>query len=1048
MKLRTFIIWWLAALLLVYCSSVSHAQTTGFEKFGLENGLAGPEVTALVQDNYGTLWIGGISGLSRYDGHQLTTFTTAHGLAHNWVTAAERDQQGNVWFGHINGTVSVFRPDSETPESVGFGPYGEFHTITDLLADSKGRLWVATNGGGLFIYDVEQHVIDDLPTEGNPFGNNIAALATDANGTVWAGGNKGLFSLAEGMKPMEMSSWQQRDTVAVTALAVSNDKVSIGGRSGALRTLPTTGSGTAQQVSYQQTLADSAATGSITALCHDPMGYLWVGTEKQGVVRLPSAANGVSQAYSLSRGLNFNHITAVLPDREGNTWIGTRLGLNRYRSDRFLVYETSEGLAHNIVWSVMQDRDKRMWFGTNDGISVLSFAASSTSGTHFTSQTYTTADGLCSNVTLCLHQAPDGTVWAGSNGLGVSKLVPGSNRWEVLTTADGLTGNIVFSIASDSEGNVWFGTMGGASKLDAKTGTISRYTDADGLGGNNVYTIYPDRKGSLWFGMLGGYLSRYRNGSFRVYDESYGIKQRFIQSIAEDGDGNLWFGANEGGIYRYDGTQFQYFPLENADDPDQAYYVPYSVTCDASNGIWIGTSRGIARLDQESQTFHHYDESDGFLGVETNSNATTRDANGHLWFGTIMGAVRFAPEEDSPNAVPPVTRISGLKIFHESAAWPESQRFGASQNHITFEFAGVSLTNPARVRYQYKLENFDSEWSPETSSREAVYANLQPGSYVFKVRAANESGLWNSEPVSYGFTVLAPFWQQAWFFLLCLCVVFLTLFLYVRARALRFKTMKTRLEAQVKASEASRMETELQLKQSRAHASEFAASTVQALKAGALPGKQHFAWYQAANPVSGDCVRVIKQQGQTLLAAFDTDSAGNGAEVLGVVAHTLLGSLAAKHGIGQPQHLLAALLEELPKAEASAQLSVGLFLFDEKAAIGYAANAVLAHIVRAGKTTALQPTHQPLAQALTSDAAITTLDLTVGDLLYIHTNGYLTQVNGTSNNAFSEPQFVQLLGEIAERKLAEQEIILKERFRAWRGSAPQTDDVVMLGVET
>ena len=127
--------------------------------------MASSDVSTLVQDHEGRLWIGTIAGLSCYEGEQLTTYTEQHGLAHNWVSASALDQQGNVWFGHINGSVSVFHAATEVLEPVNFGAYGEFHPISSIFEASDGLLWFGTNGGGLFAYNPEEQTMLDVPTD-------------------------------------------------------------------------------------------------------------------------------------------------------------------------------------------------------------------------------------------------------------------------------------------------------------------------------------------------------------------------------------------------------------------------------------------------------------------------------------------------------------------------------------------------------------------------------------------------------------------------------------------------------------------------------------------------------------------------------------------------------------------------------------------------------------------------------------------------------------------------------------------------------------------
>ncbi len=134
------------------------------------------------------------------------------------------------------------------------------------------------------------------------------------------------------------------------------------------------------------------------------------------------------------------------------------------------------------------------------------------------------------------------------------------------------------------------------------------------------------------------------------------------------------------------------------------------------------------------------------------------DKEGNLWYGTIMGAVKYNPAEDKLNTTEPQTFITGIRLFMKDIVFPDDARFSYNENHITFKFLGISLANPENVQYQYKLEGFDNEWSPTyTTLNEAVYSNLPPGSYTFMVRACNSNGTCNVQPVTYKFYIAPPF---------------------------------------------------------------------------------------------------------------------------------------------------------------------------------------------------------------------------------------------------------------------------------------------------
>jgi signal transduction histidine kinase len=190
------------------------------------------------------------------------------------------------------------------------------------------------------------------------------------------------------------------------------------------------------------------------------------------------------------------------------------------------------------------------------------------------------------------------------------------------------------------------------------------------------------------------------------------------------------------------------------------------VACDRYNNIFAGTNYGLYKYDRASRSFTHYGKDNGFDGIEANVNAVYNDSAGSVWFGTINGATRYNPDADRSNPVAPLTHISGLRLFLEPEEIVPDATFPHGKNHITFDFIGISMAAPERVRYRYKLEGMDRDWLAATESNSATYSNLPPGRYTFKVKAANGDGVWNAEPVTYGFRIRAPFWKTWWFYTL------------------------------------------------------------------------------------------------------------------------------------------------------------------------------------------------------------------------------------------------------------------------------------------
>ena len=721
----------LLALYLLLLPALFRAQTTSFIHYGVEQGLAQSQVQTLIQDKEGNLWIGTLAGLSKYNGREFTNFSRKNGLAEDWITCSYKDTSGDLWFGHWAGGVSRYNAGLKKLESLELEEYTRFKTVTAITRDKHGSFWIATDGAGIFIYAPGKNQMSSLSLDDGLPSENVYGLCKDGMDNIWMTTDKGICIYNENTELASPSSYERLNLAdglpsnLFTAIALVNQNEMWLGTADAgvvVLTIPkgfmARSAKTLAPHLRQYAQGNGLGANFIETICPDSRGNVWIGTTGGGACKISPAASAdrndaLSRAtlknYSTRQGLNYFNVKTLLEDREGNVWIGTDVGLNQYRGERFQLFDRADGLVNDIVWAVCSDRNGNLWLGTNDGLTKISFYKLPLTGeTKFTVKNYGTDNGLGSNVILSAYEDANGNLWFGTGFGGVSKLAPGSERFETYTKSDGLANDVVYAINSDSKGNLWFGTKEGASRFDPQTKTFRNFNTGDGLGGNHVYRIFRDSKGLLWFGALGGYLSVYDGSAFRRYDEGSGVAHRFILCINEDKKHNLWFGAYGGGLYMYNGKTFRNYTTRDGMTTDS----PYAILVDANDQVWIGNSRGIDRFNPADSSFAHFGRSEGFLGVEVNPNAACIDKNNKVWFGTIMGAVKFDPAENRKNESEPITKLTGLKIFMKDAEFPEDAEFSYDQNHLTFRFVGASITSHQKVQYQYNMAGFANEWYP------------------------------------------------------------------------------------------------------------------------------------------------------------------------------------------------------------------------------------------------------------------------------------------------------------------------------------------------
>jgi ligand-binding sensor domain-containing protein/serine phosphatase RsbU (regulator of sigma subunit) len=1080
----------LFVLFLLLPSFQSSAQTTSFINYGVEQGLSQSQVQTITQDDEGNLWIGTLAGLTKYNGRSFTTFSKKNGMAEDWVTASYKAKSGDLWFGHWAGGVTRYNSKTKRFEDMNLEEYTRFKTVTTIMEDAKGYFWIGTEGSGVFIYDPAKNKMFALSKKDGLVSNNIYRLATDHLGNIWIATDMGITLYDPKLDISSKGSFSILNTAnglnsdKVTALAcVNSNEMWVGTADGGVMMIPVPDD--FSQKSPAQGLRGKTFTYSLTnglksnfvqVIYEDSFKNVWIGTISGGAtkiipfktaIRTEALHKAIVKTYSTKQGLNYFNVNSIFQDRESNVWIGTDIGLNQYRGDRFVLLDQADGISNNIIWSTLCDQEGNLWLGTNDGLSKVTFSSDPTNNEEkFKITNFSGRDGLSSNVILATFQDSRGNLWFGTGFGGVCELEKGQSRFKTLNTSNGLASDVVYAINEDNKGNLWFGTKEGVSKYEPESKSFRNFTTADGLGGNYVYRIFKDSKSNLWFGALGGNLSVYDGSSFMKYDETNGIDHRFILAMNEDKDHNIWFGSYGGGLFRFDGKAFTNYTTKDGMMTDS----PYSIIADNDNNIWIGHSRGIDKFDRITNRFLHYGKSEGFLGVETNPNATCKDKKGNIWFGTIMGVVRFSPAEDKPNIVAPRIFISGLKVFMKDMDFPLNSKFTYNQNHITFVFTGISLTNPEKVLYQYKLDGFDKDWSPVAQNvNEAVYSNVPPGTYTFQVKASNNDGLWSPVPASYSFTVKPPFWQTISFYIAIALFSLFGIYVFDLIRTRNLKEAKKKLQTMVeeRTLELAVKNNELAEKNkditdSIRYAKRIQETLMPSIKEVRKELPDSFIMYRPKDIVSGDFIflRALTRNDEKIvqIAAIDCTGHGVPGAFMSIVAHNMLASAVEVDSQSSPAEILDRLnkgmSERMHKSVVEYRIKDGMDiafctinLSTMIMEFSGAYNPV--YVVRnkiiseyKGDKVSIGSYFENKDKKYTNSR----IELQQNDSIYLFSDGYVDQFGGPTGKKYKSNQLKQFLVTIQHLDMEDQRESLEKNIESWRGNLEQVDDILMLGI--
>jgi signal transduction histidine kinase/ligand-binding sensor domain-containing protein/CheY-like chemotaxis protein len=776
----------------------SNAQQYVLTNYSLDKGLPQSSILDIYQDSFGNIWFGTQGGVSKFNGHTFENFDSRHGLAGNHITTMIQDHQGRYWFGHRYKGISMLQQKSfvklELTEA----------RINCIAEDEKGNIWFGTHGNGLFMLpaDAEPATENFIPI---PLIEDISEVNVYAlifsNGYMFAGTNLGLVVVEQkaGNRNATPNVYTPENSFLPVRHLFSFTEVNgetWGLTEQGLVQITNKGKWTSENTVLHRFPGDPDVY-FLMNIDADAEGTIW-GVHSKGIYRF---SNG---EFDFSfRGTNYedNETNTLFIDREENVWIGTmNMGALKFTSDKFQIFNTGSGLISNVVTSVIEDRNGHLWVATEGGVC------------RYDGEKYTYFDKsnrLPDNSVQVLFEDSRGNIWMGYyDGLPILRYNPETNSFRRFSTKDGFITNSVITIAEDQKGDIWFATLGfGVSRYSypekGRREKVETFTRNDGLCSNSFWIIHTDRKGNLWFGSDNEGLSMYDGYRFYTFNEKDGLDNPSPAAITNDRKNNLWIASIGGGVYKFDGRNFFNYSIDEGLSSDS----PFSIVCDDNDVVWVGTNFGIDRFDPQTKTFKSYGREDGFLGIENNQNAVCKGKDGVIWFGTMNGVVRFNPEKDVSNAHPPVAMIENIQLFFNPFDFseyadsvnpvtgiPSNLALKHRMNHLTFQCIGISHRSPQKIKYQYFLEHFDTEWNPLTDATSITYTNLPPGEYVFKVRAFNNDGIANAEAVRLPVTIYPPFWLTWWFRIATIVFLLAVVYAFFRYRLKSIKSQKKKLE--------------------------------------------------------------------------------------------------------------------------------------------------------------------------------------------------------------------------------------------------------------
>ncbi len=727
----------------------------GFLNYGAADGLQG-SVRDLLESHDGIYWIATASGLYRFDPGNINRLITQAERGRSLgfelyrpgdskqarsVNVVKEARSGAIWCGTDEGLYRLDQSQGQwnfSSVEIGLPETPDERTISMILTDRSGSTWIGATSG-LYRRLPDGGVQRSTTKDGLPF-NDVRALLEDRNGNLWVGTTQGLCRLvfqAGSRQVVVEKTYTTRNGLAhnwVTSILQTADGRLWIGTNGGLNEF-TTSAHAGDQAFRSYTSAQGLNTNEIQSLAEDTEGQLWIGTESGGAMKL---SRGGLASFTEADGLSDTRIASIFEDRAGELCIlskqSGKLSIHRFDGNRFSAIRPnlSERINYGWGWNQLafQDHTGEWWLPTAQGL--------------YRFPRLTSVDQL-------------------------SRARPKN----IYTTKDGLPGDALFRLYEDRRGDIWIGVVNpnrdALARWERSSGRIQIYTSANGLPQFIAPTVFrEDANGKVWIGFYDGSLARYDKGQFTFFRVEDGMPEGMIRDLHIDHGGRLWIATSRGGVARLDDPAAEhprFFSYTTAQG-----LASNQVTCvteDQQGRVYIGTPQGVDRLDPTSGNVKHYTVADGLANNFV--NVAYRDRAGALWFGTLQGLSRLLPQ---PDVIPraPAILISGLRIAGEDySVSPLGQaelvgpELSANQNDLQIAFSSISVGAAASLRYQYKLEGAERDWSAPTAQRSITYARLSSGTYRFLVRAVTVDGTTSAHPAFVSFTILRPIWQRWWF---------------------------------------------------------------------------------------------------------------------------------------------------------------------------------------------------------------------------------------------------------------------------------------------
>lgn len=1087
--------------LILALSAIGQNSDVSMQTINIEDGLSQSQVSCLLIDKKGFIWVGTQDGLNKYHGYGFKVYRhdplDSTSISSNAIQALIEDTAGNLWIGTRNGLNKFDRKNGKFKYYLN-EPYNPFslsgNNVNALYQSKDGAIWVKTSEKldkldlktDKFTHYEYYHDIFNLSPD-----NNFFSILQDYKGDLWIGTKDGLnfFNPSSEQNTRYFHDSFNPNSISnseIYAIFEDKDNDLIVGTANGLNIYNRKKNG------FDKFFIDidknkNQLYNAINDIFQDDDGEIWIGTDagllyfdktegkffknKQGNINLTNTID--------------TKVSKIIKDNSDIYWIGTwESGLIKLdgHKKKFRFYpelvNNNPNLLSGGVASVYIDSKENLWVGYwGSGLTIYNRETKD--------MRRIVADRekaeLFGNFVHVIYEDSKNKIWLGTR-TGITIYDQEEDEFYHITQLYKFVSSVLFvnnrinDIIEDHNGNIWIGSQHGLFKFDYNTiETFNHHlNDKNSLCSNEVLCLLEDKSGLIWVGTNEG-LDRYDPATNRFYHYKKGMNSRkglsnnSVLCIIEDRQGRLWFGT-ESGLNKYNRkTETFTFYIQREEGGFANDYI-YGILEDNNGDFWISTNRGIAKFNPTTEFVTNYDLADGLQAYEFNLGAYYKSQNGEFFFGGVIGLNSFFPDSISKNRNIPRLSITSIEKINKEGKTKtyiddiEEIIITPDVYLFTIEFAALEFNRPEKNQYAYMMEGLDDEWINIGTKHYATFSQIPQGTYNLRIKGSNNDLVWNHEGISVKVVVEPPWYKSTFayiFYTLFIVVVVFGIIQY-RTRSLIKSNQELKEKEQI-SQEVSRQKEELSNKnQNITDSLNYAQHIIEAM----MPPRkllnkffpESFNLYMPKDIVSGDFYWYAEKNGKIFVAAVDCTGHGIPGAFMSIIGFDLLRNITKVQGIEEPAQILEELSSGVAETFRGAEnmkvndgMDLAFCVIDKKKrTLEYSGAKNPLYLIRNNNIIDYKANRFSvgLAENLEGHSFKShKVELEKNDVLYIFSDGYADQFGGPKGKKFKYRRFRHLLLTIHKLPMEQQLAALEQSLQTWRGDLEQVDDILIIGIK-